>query len=540
MVFYCIVSAFSFFLLLTLGIRILQDSGGKLSLLLGIYTLIAAYVSAIELLVRLSESRGRAAFWGSGAFLWPFAPATFLHFAIVATFPAGRWRNRCVLMDYSCAALLSFFYFRYFQSGQALTWRYGWTLTSPFYFNWPWIIFTGLTTLYILAPLLLFLFRVFRPGGILAPREQRWILIAYGLRFVISAVSPLVSRLLGQPLPELNSAAYAVFALFLYVGISRSYILSLTPQRAVGLILSSMEEFLFLTTPQLTIVFANRPAQRLVGEDSGSIQGKSIAKLFGLAEGEPLPEELCYRDGSRTWRALQMTSTEVGSPAGVPAGYVFLGRDVSEARHREAALRETVATKELVLQELHHRVYNTLQTVISLLHLKVSGAVGTETEEALTQCAHRVERMAQVYRGAHQSTDFAAVRFDELLEQLSIDIYQSHFGRQKVKLDVHAEPVELNIRQAIPLLLIAGELIANAFTHAFPDERNGSIQIGFQALGSSEWELLVSDDGVGIQPNRPTEQGGLLMAGALADQAGATISFDGGPGTAVRVKIASL
>ena len=91
-----------------------------------------------------------------------------------------------------------------------------------------------------------------------------------------------------------------------------------------------------------------------------------------------------------------------------------------------------------------------------------------------------------------------------------------------------------------PLLLIAGELIANVFSHAFPDERNGSIQIGFHALGTSEWELLVSDDGVGIQPNRPTEQGGLLVAEALADQAGAKISFDGGPGTAVRVKIASL
>lgn len=540
MVFYSIVSAVSFLLLLALGIRLLQDRGGKLSLLFGIYTLIAAYVSLLELMIRLSESKGRAVFWGSGAFLWPLAPAVFFHFALVATFPKGRLRKVFILLDYSGAVLLSLLYFRYFQSGEALTWRFGWSLTSPFYLHWPWIIFTGLITLYIVIPLLLFLFRVLRPGGVLAPQEQRWLLIGYGLRFGIVAVTPLLSRLFGLTLPELNSTAYAVFALFIYVGISRSYLLSLTPQQAVGSILSTMDEFLFLTTPQLTIVFANRAAQRLVGEDAGSLQGKSFVKLFGLGEEVPVPVEFRYLDGGGIWRDLQILSTEVDSPAGGIAGYVFLGRDVSEDRHREAVLRETVAAKESVLQELHHRVYNTFQMVISMMHLKASGPVSSETAKSLSQCAHRVERMAQVYRGAHQASDFAAVRFDELLEQLSIDIYQSCPGREKVEIDVHTETAEMDISQAIPLLLIAGELITNAFSHAFPDERSGSIWIELKALGSSQWELQVSDNGVGIPHSRPEEKGGLLMAEALAQQAGAKISFDRGTGTAARVQIASV
>lgn len=527
-------------MLLILGIRILEDREGKLSLLLGVYVLMAAYISLLELMVRLSESKERAVFWGSGAFVWPLAPALFLHFALAATFPAGRLRKALVLIGYSSAVLLSLLYYRYFQSGEALIWRYGWSLTSPMYLHWPWIFFTIIATLYIVVPLLLFLFRVFRPGGMLTPREQAWFLIGYGLRFGFVMVGPLFSRLFGLQLPELNSAAYAVFAIFLYAGISRSYILSLTPQRAVASILSTMEEFLFLTTPRLTIVFANQAAQRLVGAEARGIQGKSIVKLFGLAEEGQVPEDVHYRDVNGKWLDLQILSTEVSFPSGAVAGCVFLGRDVSKDRNREAKLRETVAAKEAVLQELHHRVYNTLQTVISLLHLKASGSISSETEEALSQCAHRVERMAQVYRGAHQATDFRAARVDELLEQLSLDIYQSYPDRQKIELNVYAEPAELDIRQAIPMLLIAGELIANAFSHAFPGQHSGSIRIEFQPLAASEWELLVSDNGVGIQHTRPVETGGFLMIEALAQQAGAKISIDSGEGTTVRVRFTSV
>ena len=61
--------------------------------------------------------------------------------------------------------------------------------------------------------------------------------------------------------------------------------------------------------------------------------------------------------------------------------------------------------------------------------------------------------------------------------------------------------------------------ISNAFSHAFPGKRFGSIRIDFRAMSTSVWELLISDNGVGIQPNRPEEQGGLLIIEALAQQA---------------------
>jgi len=383
--------------------------------------------------------------------------------------------------------------------------------------------------------LLLFLFRVIRPGGTLSCREQRWLLIGYAIRFAVVLFTPLVAALFDVVLPELNSVAYAVFAVFIYIGISRSFFLSLTPQRSIGSILGTMEEFLFLTTPRLTVVFANDAAQRLLGAGAGTLHGKLLPELFGLSERRTVPEELRYLDTQGEWRDLQILSTEVSSTSGGATGYVFLGRDVSEDRRREAALRETVLIKESVLRELHHRLYNTLQTVTSLLHLKAGTAATSETTEALSQSASRVDRMAQVYRLAHAADDFTAVSFDDLLDRVTMDAYQAYPESREIKFSVTADPAALDVSLAVPLLLIAGELVENAVRHAFPASPSKSIRVEYRYQGPREWQLTVSDNGVGLPETTDREKGGLLMVEALAEQAGACMRIDSTGGTMVAI-----
>ena len=518
-----LISAFSFFSLFVLGIRVLQDRGGKSSLLFGLYALAAAFVSLLELMIRLSETAARARVWAGAAFLWPLAPALFLHFVLVATIRPGRLRSFLVVIDYGGAVVMSVVYAFYVQTGNALEWRQGWALTSPGAADWPWLISTILASIYVVFSLSLFLFRTFRAGGELAPRELRWLFFAYVVRLVFAMTVHVVALQFGMILPEMNSLSYAVFAILIYIGISRAYLLSLTPRRTVGAIISTMEELLFLTTRDNTIVTANPAAGAFFNVDSQQLRGKSLPDLVGLENEEPLPTETEVRDRGGESRTLQLLRSDVTSPAGEPIGLVYLGRDVTKDRQREAALSHTLAEKDAVLHELHHRVHNTLQTVTSLLRLKAVSTDVPETEQTLTESAEIVQRIGQVHRWAYDTGDMERLRFDEILKQVCEDIYQENRGNGELQFRIRTEAMDLRVQSAIPLLLLTNELLLNVFSKAHERSEKGVVEVAVTPGAADTWVLTITNPAdtapgcVGVEPG-PSE-----IATALAEQAGASI-----------------
>ena len=334
MVVFVLISTFSFFALLVLGIRVLQERGGTPTMLFGLYALAASFVSLIELMLRLAESPGRAQLWAHAAFLWPIAPALFLHFVLVASLRRSRLRTLFVILDYIGAAVMGTLYAFYVQSGNALEWRYGWALTSPMVSEWPWGISTIIATAYVLISFSLLLARALRPGGELAQQEQRWILLAYAVRFVFGISVHGVATQAGVTIPEMNSLAYGVFAILIYLGISRAHLLSLSPQRTVGKILTTMDELLFLTTKDYTIVTANRAAGIMLGKGSGKLRGLSFYRTMGIPEGTAVPAELQIRDANGEDRSLHILQSDPNAPIS----------DIARAFADQAGARVTTET----------------------------------------------------------------------------------------------------------------------------------------------------------------------------------------------------
>jgi two-component sensor histidine kinase len=162
-----------------------------------------------------------------------------------------------------------------------------------------------------------------------------------------------------------------------------------------------------------------------------------------------------------------------------------------------AGLRRSLADKDVLLREVHHRVKNNLQIVSSLLSLHASESGDPAVVSAMEDLRSRVFAMALVHETIYSSGDFAAVPMDEYLERLSRSLRLSNQSGSAILVSTAAAGVRLPLEQAIPCALIAVELISNAFKHAFGGRESGRVDVALVADGDA-WRLEVADDGVGL------------------------------------------
>jgi two-component sensor histidine kinase len=203
------------------------------------------------------------------------------------------------------------------------------------------------------------------------------------------------------------------------------------------------------------------------------------------------------------------------------------------AKHKDDLLRE----KAIMMQELQHRVANSLQVISSVI---LQGAMRTRSKEARTQLQdahHRVLSVAEVQRQlAASSLEDVVLKhyFTQLCLSLGASMIRDH-KQLAIELDVDESSVGADT--SISMGLIVTELVINALKHAFPDHRNGVMVVGFKSQGPN-WTLFVSDDGVGMpaDPDSRTPGLGTSIVEALARQLQADVHVvDVGPGTVVSI-----
>jgi len=209
-------------------------------------------------------------------------------------------------------------------------------------------------------------------------------------------------------------------------------------------------------------------------------------------------------------------------------------QDITERKVVEEQITTSLAEKEVMLKEIHHRVKNNLQIISSLLHLQSSKLNDDRLTRAFDDSQHRIRSMALIHEELYQSTDLARVEFISYLRRLSEHLFDS-FGvdETRIRLVVEVEDVMLTIERAIPLSLIINELLSNALKHAFPGNRSGEIHIRLQDEEGGPFSLTVSDDGVGfpdIDIDSPDSLG-LRLVSTLVSQLGAQIRVDRTSGT---------
>jgi PAS domain S-box-containing protein len=231
------------------------------------------------------------------------------------------------------------------------------------------------------------------------------------------------------------------------------------------------------------------------------------------------------KDGGRVW--VSWTNTPVLDEDGRLQEILSIGSDITKRKEAEEKLKASLAEKEILIKEVHHRVKNNLQVVSGLLNLQALKMEDEAVRSVFNDSQHRILSMALIHQELYQSQDLARVDFGAYIRSLSRNLLAS-YGDQggKVSLEVDADSALMVVDTAIPGGLILNELLSNALTHAFPDGNGGNIVVRFRHLEDGRFHLEVSDDGVGLPDGidiAKTETMGLQLVALLADPLGAEL-----------------
>ncbi len=212
-------------------------------------------------------------------------------------------------------------------------------------------------------------------------------------------------------------------------------------------------------------------------------------------------------------------------------------QDATRRKQVEAQLRASLAEKDALLQEVHHRVKNNLQVVASMLYLEGIHA-GSETREVLDECSARIRSMSLVHEQLYMSGRFANIDMREFLAKLAEELAHVFVKGRDLRVAVGGEGLHLDIERAIPVALIANELLTNAFKYAYPEPGPNPAHTAEIRVRVESTMLEIADNGVGLPAGLDVGHAstlGLRLVHMLARQVDARLELGPGPGTCVRL-----
>ena len=255
--------------------------------------------------------------------------------------------------------------------------------------------------------------------------------------------------------------------------------------------------------------------------------GAAVVMLTGVTHEHVAVEAL--KAGAQDYLVKdRITSGSLGMAIQKAMEKVSLRHALEAERDR---LAKSLAEKEVLLQEVHHRVKNNLQVVASLLRLQAEAFEGQAVAAALRESQNRVESMALIHEELYQSGDLREINLAQHASLVLSNLLHA-YGADPARISGHVnmQPLILEVDQAIPAGLILNELISNALKHAFPDNRSGEIGIE-GGLADGRIVMTVRNTGVDLPadfaPGKTTSLG-LRIVQILSRQLKGLFEFDRG------------
>jgi len=218
-----------------------------------------------------------------------------------------------------------------------------------------------------------------------------------------------------------------------------------------------------------------------------------------------------------------------------------LKSEVAERERAEAGLVSALHEKEVLMREIHHRVKNNLQIIVSLLYLQAKKSNDPVQEAGLADSQARVKSMALIHEKLYRSGDLVTIDFNGYLQNLTNELMAAYgVDRDQISVVIDAKNLPVTIQTAIPLGLIMNELISNSLKYAFPDSQKGEIRITGILQNGDGIEFRVQDSGVGLPANidwQKTDSLGLYLVRLLTRQLKGTVDLVPGDGVGFVIRI---
>jgi PAS domain S-box-containing protein len=239
-----------------------------------------------------------------------------------------------------------------------------------------------------------------------------------------------------------------------------------------------------------------------IGEKSKSLASVPILlgdKVIGVITLQDYNKEFAFDESQ-----LELLTT-IASQAATALGnsnlFATLQQELEEKKEAEKRIKASLQEKELLLQEIHHRVKNNLQIMSSLLRLQSSHFKDLSIQQVFKESENRIKAMAIIHNKLYTSSNYDKVDFTDYVRTLAQNLFLS-FGAdtERIRTKIEFDSIFLNIDTAIPCGLIINELLSNSLKYAFPGKKKGSILITMNSNGEN-MVLSVKDDGVGFKKN---------------------------------------
>jgi len=335
--------------------------------------------------------------------------------------------------------------------------------------------------------------------------------------------------------------------ILIYVNPATATHLGYTPEMLIG------KPLLPFVAPEYHDIIKKGMKKRLAGEDIASYEIKVAARdgtyhtvlVNGAAiryEGNPASlnvltditllkqAEEVIRSANEKLEKRVTERTEALSRANLQ-----LTAEIAARNFAEQQISRSLAEKDLLLREIHHRVKNNLQIIASLLNLQSRYITDSKVLGAIRDSQSRVRAMALVHERIYRSENISEINVMEYLDYLAKQIFRLYVLRpNRITITVTMADIMANIDTVIPIGLIMNELLSNSLKHAFPDGRDGKISIECTPQGANRLRFVYRDNGIGMPEGFDwvnTESLGLQLVRDLVSQLNGTIVLGPGEGT---------
>ncbi|PIF33284.1 two-component sensor histidine kinase [Flavobacterium sp. 9] len=210
-----------------------------------------------------------------------------------------------------------------------------------------------------------------------------------------------------------------------------------------------------------------------------------------------------------------------------------------EINQKNINLRHLLDEKEWLLKEIHHRVKNNLQTVISLLNSQSAYLDNDMALSAIKNSQHRIHSMSLIHQKLYNSENISTINMPNYIRELIEYLKDSFNLGQRIRFEIKIDPLELDVAQAVPLGLILNEAITNSIKYAFPDDRTGMIYITLEAITENRYLLTISDNGIGVDSDfsgKKINSFGMSLIKGLSDDLEAKFSMENDNGTILKIE----
>jgi PAS domain S-box-containing protein len=322
-------------------------------------------------------------------------------------------------------------------------------------------------------------------------------------------------------------------------------------------LVETIRESILVLAPDLTIRFANRSFCHTFAVAPKHIVGRRIyeiddgqwnipklrSSLETIISGRKTIEafEVEYFFPSIGRRIMMLNAREVYRPGGKRQQILLAIEDVTDRARLErehAVARERIG---MLLQELTHRVKNSLQFIAATVWIEARNQKSSEGKAAFERVSHRITALGQLYSQLSRAETVEAVHARTYLDELCRDLIASVHkeGDTSILLKTDIESELLPTDQAIAIGLIVNELVTNAVKYAFPGEAKGTVTVTLKRA-PGELRLTVADDGQGFDPRGADSGLGSRLVDGFAQQLGGKIERKSDSrGTIVRLVLSS-